>query len=184
MAVKRSWHCAGLWNARESRIFWRTVLLYYSGHGILTKGRKLFLATGHSSFDLPQNVEPVGVRPEGELSGGVAGAILFPGKCNVAVAVVALVLLVFAAFGPRLLSLIHTLLATAHEPSATEITIHRAVQEARAAAESGKTGVEFQECDVCPQMVAIPAGSFAMAPGWNGAGGTYPSHVQFLGPSL
>lgn len=31
-----------------------TVLLYYSGHGILTKGRKLFLATGQSSFDLPQ----------------------------------------------------------------------------------------------------------------------------------
>jgi formylglycine-generating enzyme required for sulfatase activity len=30
------------------------VLLYYSGHGILTKGQRLFLATGQTSFDRPQ----------------------------------------------------------------------------------------------------------------------------------
>ena len=30
------------------------VLLYYSGHGIMTKGQRLFLATGQSSFDRPQ----------------------------------------------------------------------------------------------------------------------------------
>ena len=29
------------------------VLLYYSGHGIISKGQRLFLATGQSSFDLP-----------------------------------------------------------------------------------------------------------------------------------
>ena len=30
------------------------VLLYYSGHGIMTKGQRLFLATGQTSFDRPQ----------------------------------------------------------------------------------------------------------------------------------
>lgn len=30
------------------------VLLYYSGHGILTKGQRLFLATGQTLFDRPQ----------------------------------------------------------------------------------------------------------------------------------
>jgi len=30
------------------------VLLYYSGHGIIAKGQRLFLATGKSSFDRPQ----------------------------------------------------------------------------------------------------------------------------------
>src|SRR4051812_34543583 len=30
------------------------VLLYYSGHGIITKGQRLFLATGKSDFDRPQ----------------------------------------------------------------------------------------------------------------------------------
>ncbi|HXJ02225.1 MAG TPA: caspase family protein [Micropepsaceae bacterium] len=31
-----------------------TVLFYYSGHGIMAKGQRLFLATGRSSFDRPQ----------------------------------------------------------------------------------------------------------------------------------
>src|SRR5882757_7166307 len=30
------------------------VLLYYSGHGIVAKGQRLYLATGQSSFDRPQ----------------------------------------------------------------------------------------------------------------------------------
>ena len=30
------------------------VLLYYSGHGIVTKGQRLFLATGQTNFDRPQ----------------------------------------------------------------------------------------------------------------------------------
>ena len=30
------------------------VLLFYSGHGIMTKGQRLFLATGQTSFDRPQ----------------------------------------------------------------------------------------------------------------------------------
>jgi chaperonin GroEL len=30
------------------------VLLYYSGHGIMTKGQRLFLATGQTTFDRPQ----------------------------------------------------------------------------------------------------------------------------------
>src|SRR5262245_22907222 len=29
------------------------VLLYYSGHGIVTRGQRLYLATGQSSFDRP-----------------------------------------------------------------------------------------------------------------------------------
>lgn len=42
---------SGLFDGRGSDDM---VLLYYSGHGIVAKGQRLFLATGQSSFDRPQ----------------------------------------------------------------------------------------------------------------------------------